>query len=176
MEEFSRIQRMPPYACAVVGDLRMKLRQQDIDIMNFSISNPGIPTPGHVVDKLAEVAQKPVNHRYSLSRGVSNLRKAVCGDRYARLYGVELAPESEAIVIMGSRGGPAHLSLAMLKPGGVALAPDPTYPIRTYAPIITGADVRGAPIGPGRDFFENLATVIRQAVCNMRRLLSGVPE
>ena len=109
MEEFSRIQRLPPYVFAVVGDLKMKLRRQNIDIVDFSMGNPDIPTPGHVVDKLVEAAQKPVNHRYSLSKGIPNLRKAVC-DRYARLYGVELDPEREAIVTMGSKEGLAHLS------------------------------------------------------------------
>ena len=153
MEEFSRIQRLPPYVFAVVGDLKMKLRRQNIDIVDFSMGNPDIPTPGHVVDKLVEAAQKPVNHRYSLSKGIPNLRKAVC-DRYARLYGVELDPEREAIVTMGSKEGLAHLSLAMLEPGDVVLAPDPTYPIHKYAPIIAGADVRSVPIGPGRDFFR----------------------
>lgn len=162
MEEFSRIQRLPPYVFAVVGDLKMKLRRQNIDIVDFSMGNPDIPTPGHVVDKLVEAAQKPVNHRYSLSKGIPNLRKAVC-DRYARLYGVELDPEREAIVTMGSKEGLAHLSLAMLEPGDVVLAPDPTYPIHKYAPIIAGADVRSVPIGPGRDFFEDLTAATRQA-------------
>ncbi|MDR0816011.1 MAG: aminotransferase class I/II-fold pyridoxal phosphate-dependent enzyme [Desulfovibrio sp.] len=162
MEEFPRIQRLPPYVFAVVGDLKMQLRRQHIDIVDFSMGNPDIPTPAHIVDKLTEAAKKPVNHRYSLSKGIPNLRKAVC-DRYARLYNVHLDPESEAIVTMGSKEGLAHLSLAMLDPGDVVLSPDPTYPIHKYAPIITGADVRSVPIGPGRNFFENLTTATRQA-------------
>ncbi|MDR2574119.1 MAG: aminotransferase class I/II-fold pyridoxal phosphate-dependent enzyme [Desulfovibrio sp.] len=161
-EEFSRIQRLPPYVFAVVGDLKMRLRRQNVDIVDFGMGNPDIPTPGHIVDKLAEAAHKPVNHRYSLSRGIPNLRKAIC-DRYARLHGVHLDQESEAIVTMGSKEGLAHLSLAMLDPGDVVLAPDPTYPIHKYAPVIAGADVRSVPIGPGRDFFEDLTTATRQA-------------
>ena len=101
MEEFSRIQRLPPYVFAVVGDLKMKLRRQNIDIVDFSMGNPDIPTPPHIVDKLVEAAQKPVNHRYSLSRGIPHLRDAVC-ERYKRLYDVDLDPNTEAIVTMGS--------------------------------------------------------------------------
>ncbi|MDR1855878.1 MAG: aminotransferase class I/II-fold pyridoxal phosphate-dependent enzyme [Desulfovibrio sp.] len=162
MEEFSRIQRLPPYVFAVVGELKMQLRRQNIDIVDFSMGNPDIPSPPHVVDKLSEAAQKPVNHRYSLSKGIPNLRKAIC-DRYRRNYGVDLDPESEAIVSMGSKEGLAHLALAMLEPGDVVLAPDPTYPIHKYAPIIAGADVRSIPIGPGRDFFEDMTTAMRHA-------------
>ena len=162
MEEFSRIQRLPPYVFAVVGDLKMKLRRQNIDIVDFSMGNPDIPTPPHIVDKLVEAAQKPVNHRYSLSRGIPHLRDAVC-ERYKRLYDVDLDPNTEAIVTMGSKEGLAHLSLAMLSPGDVVLAPDPTYPIHKYAPIIAGADVRSVPIGPGRDFFEDLTAATKQA-------------
>jgi alanine-synthesizing transaminase len=162
MVEFSRIQRLPPYVFSVVGDLKMQLRRQNIDIVDFGMGNPDIPTPAHIVDKLAEAARKPVNHRYSLSRGIPNLRKAVC-DRYARIYNVHLDQEAEAIVTMGSKEGLAHLSLAMLDPGDVVLAPDPTYPIHKYAPVIAGADVRSVPIGPGRDFFEDLTTATRQA-------------
>ena len=162
MEEFSRIRRLPPYVFAVVGDLKMRLRRQNIDIVDFSMGNPDIATPAPIVDKLVEAAQKPVNHRYSLSRGIPNLRKAIC-DRYARHYGVQLDPDSEAIVTLGSKEGLAHLSLAILEPGDVVLAPDPTYPIHKYAPIIAGADVRSVPIGPGRNFFEDLEAAMRQA-------------
>lgn len=162
MEEFSRIQRLPPYVFAVVGELKMKLRRQNIDIVDFSMGNPDIPTPGHIVEKLVEAAQKPVNHRYSLSRGIPNLRKAVCS-RYKRLFNVDLDPDTEAIVTMGSKEGLAHLCLAMLQPGDVVLAPDPTYPIHKYAPIIAGADVRSVPIGAGRDFFEDMSEAMRHA-------------
>ncbi|MBQ4567643.1 MAG: aminotransferase class I/II-fold pyridoxal phosphate-dependent enzyme [Desulfovibrio sp.] len=175
MEEFSRIQRLPPYVFAVVGELKMQLRRQNVDIVDFSMGNPDIPTPGHVVDKLVEASQKPVNHRYSLSRGIPNLRKAIC-DRYARQFGVELDPDSEAIVTMGSKEGLSHLALAMLAPGDVVLAPDPTYPIHKYAPIIAGADVRSVPIGPGRDFFEDLTTATRQAWPKPKLLFISYPH
>lgn len=154
--------RLPPYVFAVVGDLKMQLRRQNVDIVDMSMGNPDIPTPPHIVNKLVEAAQKPVNHRYSASRGIPNLRKAIC-DWYSRRYEVYLDPDTEAVVTMGSKEGLAHLSLAMLSPGDVVLAPDPTYPIHAYAPIIAGADVRSVPIGPGRDFFEDLTTAVRQA-------------
>lgn len=162
MEDFSRIQRLPPYVFAVVGDIKMKMRRQNIDIVDFSMGNPDMATPEHVVNKLIEAARKPINHRYSVSRGIPNLRKAIC-NRYKRLYNVDLDPENEAIVTMGSKEGLAHLCLAMLQPGDVVLAPDPTYPIHKYAPIIAGADVRSVPIGADRDFFEDLTEAMRHA-------------
>ncbi|MDD6181094.1 MAG: aminotransferase class I/II-fold pyridoxal phosphate-dependent enzyme [Desulfovibrionaceae bacterium] len=162
MSAFPRIDRLPPYVFAVVGDLKMKLRRQNIDIVDFSMGNPDSPTPRHIVDKLVEAAQKPANHRYSLSRGIPNLRKAVC-DRYARNYGVYLDPDGECIATMGSKEGLAHLSMAILSPGDVVLAPDPTYPIHKYAAVLAGADVRSVPIGPGRDFFEDMTTAVRNA-------------
>lgn len=161
MNEFPRIKRLPPYIFSVVGDLKMQLRHQNIDIVDFSMGNPDMPTPQPIVEKLIEAVRKPANHRYSVSRGIPNLRKAIC-DWYLRRHGVELDPEKEAIVTMGSKEGLAHLSLAMLSPGDVVFTPDPTYPIHMYAPMIAGADVRGIPIGPGRDFFEDLLTATRQ--------------
>ena len=161
MDEFPRIKRLPPYIFSVVGDLKMQLRHQNIDIVDFSMGNPDMPTPRHIVDKLAESAQKTANHRYSVSRGIPGLRKAIC-DWYARKHGVDLDPDTEAVVTMGSKEGLAHLSLAVLSPGDVVFAPDPTYPIHTYAPIIAGADVRSIPIGEGRDFFEDLQLAMRQ--------------
>ena len=125
------------------------------------MGNPDMPTPRHIVEKLTETVQKTANHRYSVSRGIPGLRKAIC-DWYARRHGVSLDPVTEAVATLGSKEGLAHLSLAMLSPGDVVFAPDPTYPIHTYAPIIAGADVRSIPIGPGRDFFEDLLAATRQ--------------
>ncbi len=175
MEEFSRIQRLPPYVFAVVGELKMKLRRQNIDVVDFSMGNPDLPTPPHIVDKLVEASRKPVTHRYSLSKGIPNLRKAVCA-RYKNLYDVDLDQETEAIVTMGSKEGLAHLCLAMLQPGDVVLAPDPTYPIHKYAPIIAGADVRSVPIGPGRDFFEDLTEAMRHAWPRPKLLFLSYPH
>lgn len=175
MEEFSRIQRLPPYVFATIGDLKMNLRRRGEDIVDFSMGNPDIPTPPHIVDKLLEASRKPVNHRYSLSKGIPNLRKAVCA-RYKRLYDVDLDPESEAIVTMGSKEGLAHLCLAMLQPGDVVLAPDPTYPIHKYAPIIAGADARSVPIGEGRDFFEDMSEAMRHTWPKPKLLFLSFPH
>jgi len=175
MNEFPRMQRLPPYAFEVIGSLRRKLRQQQIDIIDFAMGNPDVPTPQHIVDKLVEAAQKPVNHRYSVSRGIPNLRRAVC-DWYKRKYDVDLDPETEAVVAMGSKEGLSHLCLAMLQPGEVVFAPDPTYPIHVYAPVICGADVRRIPISSDRDFFEDLLTATKQTWPKPKLLILSFPH
>ncbi len=160
-EKFPRVRRLPPYVFAQVNELKMQMRRQNIDIVDMGMGNPDLPTPKHIVDKLVEAAQKPVNHRYSASKGIPNLRKAIC-DWYSRRYEVYLDPDTEAIVTMGAKEGLAHLMLAMLSPGDVVFATDPAYPIHPYAAIIAGADVRRIPIGRGRDFFEDLLNATRQ--------------
>ncbi len=161
MQQFPRMQRLPPYVFAVVNDLKMKMRRQGEDIVDLGMGNPDIGTPQHIVDKLVEAAQKPVNHRYSASKGIPNLRKAIC-DWYARRYQVYLDPETEAVATMGAKEGLSHLAMAMLSPGDVVFAQDPTYPIHPYSAIIAGADVRRIPIGLDRDFFDDLLTATRQ--------------
>lgn len=161
MEQFPRVQRLPPYVFAVINDLKMKMRRDGIDIVDFGMGNPDLPTPPHIVEKLVEAAQKPVNHRYSASKGIPNLRKAIC-DWYARRFDVYLDPDQEAVVTMGAKEGLSHLALVMLSPGDVVFAQDPAYPIHPYAAIIAGADVRRIPIGPGRNFIEDLEQAMRQ--------------
>jgi len=161
MAEFTRINRLPPYVFAIVNELKMQLRRQGEDIVDLGMGNPDLATPRHIVDKLVEAAGKGVNHRYSASKGIPNLRKAIC-DWYRRRYDVHLDPESEAIATMGAKEGLSHLALAMLSPGDVVFAQDPTYPIHPYSAIIAGADVRRIPIGLDRDFFEDLLTATRQ--------------
>jgi len=173
--DFPRMHRLPPYVFATVTELKTQLRRQNIDIVDMGMGNPDLPTPRHIVDKLTEAAQKPVNHRYSVSRGIPNLRKAIC-DWYSRMFEVYLDPETEAVATMGSKEGLAHLALAALSPGDVVFAPDPTYPIHTYAPIIAGADVRSIPIGPGRDFFEDLTTATRQTWPRPKMLFISYPH
>ena len=155
MSQFPRIDRLPPYVFATVNELKMELRHQGKDIVDFGMGNPDLATPPHIVEKLLESAVKGVNHRYSQSKGIPNLRKAIC-DWYKRRYNVELDPSREAVATLGAKEGLAHLALAMLSPGDVVFAPDPTYPIHTAAATIAGADVRRIPIGQGRDFFEDL--------------------
>lgn len=175
MNEFPRMLRLPPYAFNVVGDIKKDLRHQNIDIVDLSMGNPDPPTPQHIVDKLVEAAQKPVNHRYSVSRGIPNLRKAIC-DWYRRRFGVELNPDTQAIATMGAKEGLSHLCLAMLEPGDVVFAPDPTYPIHVYAPILCGADVRRVPIGEGRDFFDDLLTATKQTWPKPKLLILSFPH
>ncbi len=161
MSEFPRIKRLPPYVFAIVNELKMQLRRQGEDIVDLGMGNPDLCTPKHIVAKLVEAAKKGVNHRYSASKGIPNLRRAIC-DWYRRRYDVHLDPESEATATMGAKEGLSHLALAMLSPGDVVFSPDPTYPIHPYSAIIAGADVRRIPIGLDRDFFEDLLTATRQ--------------
>ncbi|MFQ5882115.1 MAG: alanine transaminase [Candidatus Methylomirabilales bacterium] len=155
MEEFGRMKRLPPYVFSIVNELKTKARVRGEDIIDFGMGNPDQPTPKHIVDKLCEAARNPRNHRYSASRGITRLRGAIA-DWYHRRYGVEIDPETEAIVTIGAKEGISHLALAIVERGDVALVPNPTYPIHAYSVIIAGADVRHVPLGPGIDFFEQL--------------------
>ncbi|MFO7727733.1 MAG: aminotransferase class I/II-fold pyridoxal phosphate-dependent enzyme [Desulfonatronovibrio sp.] len=161
MAEFERINRLPPYVFAIVNELKMQMRRQGEDIIDLGMGNPDLSTPRHIVDKLMEAASKAVNHRYSASKGIPNLRRAIC-DWYKRRFDVVLDPETEAIATMGAKEGLSHLALAMLSPGDVVFSQDPTYPIHPYSAIIAGADVRRIPIGLDRDFFEDLLVATRQ--------------
>ncbi len=161
MAKFERINRLPPYVFAIVNELKMQMRRQGEDIIDLGMGNPDLATPRHIVDKLIEAASKAVNHRYSASRGIPNLRRAIC-DWYKRRFDVVLDPETEAIATMGAKEGLSHLALAMLSPGDVVFAQDPTYPIHPYSAIIAGADVRRIPIGLDRDFFEDLLVATKQ--------------
>ena len=175
MSQFPRIDRLPPYVFATVNELKMELRHQGKDIVDFGMGNPDLPTPPHIVEKLLESAVKGVNHRYSQSKGIPNLRKAIC-DWYKRRYNVELDPSSEAVATLGAKEGLAHLALAMLSPGDVVFAPDPTYPIHTAAATIAGADVRRIPIGQGRDFFEDLLFAMEQTWPQPKLLIISYPH
>ena len=175
MTQFPRMHRLPPYVFAVVGDLKMQLRRQNVDIIDMGMGNPDMATPQFIVDKLVEASGKAVNHRYSMSKGIPNLRKAIC-DWYMRRYNVSIDPDAEAVVTMGAKEGLAHLALAMLSPGDVVFTPDPTYPIHTYAAIIAGADVRRIPIGRDRDFFEDLLAATRQTWPQPKLLMLSYPH
>ncbi|MBF0143253.1 MAG: alanine transaminase [Magnetococcales bacterium] len=160
MEEFHRIARLPPYVFAVVNELKHNARLRGEDIIDFGMGNPDQATPQHIVDRLCEVAQEGRNHRYSVSRGIGGLRKAVCA-YYKRRFDVDLDPETEAIVSIGSKEGLSHLALAMANPGLMVMVPNPTYPIHVYAFVLAGADISHVPIGPGIDFFEELTRAMR---------------
>ena len=175
MEEFRRMKRLPPYVFATVNELKMQMRRAGEDIIDLGMGNPDIPTPDHIVAKLVEAAQKGTNHRYSASRGITGLRKAIC-NWYKRRYDVDLDPETEAIVTIGAKEGLSHLVLAMITPGDVVFAPNPTYPIHPYSVIIAGGDLRSIPIGGGRDFFEDLLTATKTTWPAPKMLIISFPH
>ena len=172
---FYRIKRLPPYVFAQVQTLKLEARQQGEDIIDFGMGNPDQPTPPHIVDKLIEASKKARNHRYSASRGITKLRHAITG-WYKRNYDVELDPETETIVTIGSKEGIAHLALATIGPGDVVLTPTPTYPIHMYSFIIAGGEVRGIELRPDSDFFDDLLRVYRQTLPRPRILVINFPH
>jgi alanine-synthesizing transaminase len=142
---FSRVQKLPKYVFAMVNELKTKLRREGEDIVDLGMGNPDLPPAPHIVEKLCEVARRDNVHGYSASKGIPRLRKAIC-DFYQRNYGVELNPETEAIMTIGAKEGYSHLILAMVEPGDSVMVPNPTYPIHYYAPIIAGGDAISIPI------------------------------
>ena len=174
MEEFSRIKRLPPYVFAIVNELKAAARAGGEDIIDFGMGNPDQPTPRHIVDKLVEAAQRNDTHRYSVSRGVPRLRRAIC-NWYRDRFDVELDPETQAIVTIGSKEGLAHLALACMGPGDSVLVPNPAYPIHPYGFIIAGADVRHVPMTPDHDFFEELQKAIDESWPRPKMLVVNFP-
>jgi alanine-synthesizing transaminase len=174
IQEFPRINRLPPYVFNIVNDLKARARARGEDIIDFGMGNPDRPPPAHVIEKLAEAAQRKDTHRYSMSRGIPRLRKAIT-DWYRRRFAVELDPESEAIVTIGSKEGLAHLTLATLGPGDAVLVPNPAYPIHPYGCVIAGAEVIYVPLTPGLDFFAELEKAIKDAWPKPKMLIINFP-
>ncbi|MDD2864437.1 MAG: aminotransferase class I/II-fold pyridoxal phosphate-dependent enzyme, partial [Methylococcales bacterium] len=174
MNEFPRIGRLPPYVFNIVNDLKAKARAAGEDIIDFGMGNPDQPTPQHIVDKLIEAVQRPDTHRYSVSRGVPRLRKAIC-NWYKTRFDVDLNFDHEAIVTIGSKEGLAHLALATLGPGDVVLVPNPAYPIHPYGVVIAGADVRHVPLVEGGNFFEELTNAINNCYPKPKMLILNFP-
>jgi len=174
-EDFPRISRLPPYVFSIVNELKMQERHRGEDIIDFGMGNPDQPAPKHVVDKLIEVAQRDDVHRYSVSRGIPRLRRAIC-NWYKSKYDVDLDPDSEAIVTLGSKEGLAHLAMAIVDRGDAVLVPNPSYPIHPYGFILAGADVRHVPIGPDVDFFEELESAVRNSWPKPKLLLLNFPS
>ena len=172
---FFRINRLPPYVFNEVQALKLKARQAGEDIIDFGMGNPDQPSPPHVVEKLIEAAKNPKNYRYSASRGITKLRHAICA-WYQRNYDVNLDPDTEAIVTMGSKEGLAHLALAMVAPGDVVLTPTPSYPIHPYSVIIAGGEVRGFSLRQDSDFFEDMLTAFRQTLPRPKILILSFPN
>ena len=173
-EDFPRIKRLPPYVFNIVNELKAEARARGEDIIDFGMGNPDQPTPAHIVDKLVEVARRDDTHRYSLSRGVPRLRRAICR-WYKERYDVDLDQETEAIVTIGSKEGLAHLALATVEPGDAVLVPNPSYPIHPYGFVIAGADIRHVPLVPGGDFFSELENAIKNSWPKPKMLVLNFP-
>ena len=174
MEEFHRISRLPPYVFNIVNELKAKARAAGEDIIDFGMGNPDQPTPKHIVDKMVEATRRPDTHRYSMSKGIPRLRKAIC-NWYKTRFDVDLDPETEAIVTIGSKEGLAHLALATLGPGDIVLVPNPAYPIHPYGVVIAGADLRHVPMIPGGDFFDELQKAIVDSWPKPKMLILNFP-
>ena len=174
MQEFHRINRLPPYVFNIVNELKARARAAGEDIIDFGMGNPDQPTPKHIVDKMVEATLRSDTHRYSMSKGIPRLRKAIC-HWYKTRFDVDLDPETEAIVTIGSKEGLAHLALATLGPGDIVLVPNPAYPIHPYGVVIAGADLRHVPMIPGGDFFEELQKAIVDSWPKPKMLILNFP-
>jgi alanine-synthesizing transaminase len=172
--EFHRIKRLPPYVFAEVNAMKAAARARGDDIIDFGMGNPDTPPPQHIIDKLVETARDPKTHRYSTSRGILGLRLANA-NYYQRRFGVDIDPEAETIVTLGSKEGLANLAQAITTPGDVILAPNPSYPIHPYGFIIAGAVIRHIPVGPGQNFFTNLEAAVRRCVSPPTAIVLNYP-
>jgi alanine-synthesizing transaminase len=174
-EEFYRMKRLPPYVIAEVNGMRAAARAAGRDIIDLGMGNPDLPPPPHVIEKLCEVAQKPSAHGYSASRGIPGVRKAQA-NYYARRFGVEVDPETEVVMTLGSKEGLASLATAITAPGDVVLAPNPSYPIHTFGFIIAGATIRSVPTTPDDRYWESLDRAMRYSVPRPSVLIVNYPS
>ena len=175
MDEFSRIQRLPAYVFNITGEMKTAARRRGEDIIDFGMGNPDGATPAHIVDKLVEAARKPPTHRYSVSRGIPRLRKAIC-NWYKTRYDVDLDPDSEAIVTIGSKEGIAHLCLAILDSNDTVLVPNPSYPIHIYGPVIAGAHIVSVPVHNQESFLAQLEEIIPRMTPRPKALIVNFPS
>jgi len=173
--EFHRIKRLPPYVFAEVNAMKARARAAGEDIIDFGMGNPDQPTPQHIVDKLVEAARNPRAHRYSMSRGIPGLRKAQAA-YYQRRFGVEIDPESECIVTLGSKEGLANLAAAITSPGDILLVPNPSYPIHPFGFIIAGGSVRHVPVNPDQEFLKALERAVKHSVPKPVALVISYPS
>jgi len=174
INEFPRIKRLPPYVFNIVNELKAAARARGEDIIDFGMGNPDQPTPKHIVDKMVEATQRGDTHRYSMSRGIPRLRKAIC-NYYKRRFDVDLDHEKEAIVTIGSKEGLAHLAMATVGPGDAVLVPNPAYPIHPYGFVIAGADIRHVPLREDLDFFAELENAIKNSWPKPKMLVLNFP-
>ncbi|MFP6580658.1 MAG: aminotransferase class I/II-fold pyridoxal phosphate-dependent enzyme [Myxococcota bacterium] len=172
--DFNKLNRLPPYSLGEVIELMRAARRRGEDIIDLGMGNPDLPTPDFVVEKICEAARNPKNHRYSQSRGIPNLRAAVC-EWYERRYAVDLDPESEAIAIIGAKEGLSHFVLMTIGPGDVVLCQNPAYPIHQFSVIIAGGDLRHVPLTPDSDFVENLEVAFHRTWPRPKMLILSFP-
>ena len=175
MEEFSRIKRLPPYVFNITGEMKVAARRRGEDIIDFGMGNPDGATPKHIVDKMIEATLKPVTHRYSVSKGIPRLRRAIA-NWYKKRYDVDLDPASETIVTIGSKEGIAHLCLAILDANDTVVVPNPSYPIHIYGPAIAGAHVVSVPIHDQAQFLAELENLIPRMVPQPKALIVNFPS
>ena len=173
--EFHRIKRLPPYVFSEVNQLKLAARTLGKDIIDFGMGNPDMPTPKHIVDKMQETLKNPKTHGYSASRGINGLRKAVA-EFYARRFSVQIDPETETIVTLGSKEGLANLASAITTPGDVILVPNPSYPIHQFGFIIAGASVRNVPVLPDKDYMGALESAVRHSIPKPIALVLNYPN
>lgn len=174
-DQFYRMKRLPPYVIAEVNSMRHAARQEGQDIIDLGMGNPDQPPPQHVIDKLCEVAAKPDAHGYSQSKGIPGLRRAQA-NYYARRFGVDLDPETEVVVTMGSKEGLGSLATAITAPGDVVLAPNPSYPIHTFGFIIAGATIRAVPTTPDEEYWRSLESAMNFTVPRPSVLVVSYPS
>ncbi|HMA48380.1 MAG TPA: LL-diaminopimelate aminotransferase [Magnetospirillaceae bacterium] len=173
--EFHRIKRLPPYVFAEVNAMKARARAAGEDIIDFGMGNPDQPTPQHIVDKLVEASRNPRAHRYSASRGIPGLRKAQAA-YYQRRFGVDIDPDSECIVTLGSKEGLANLAAAITSPGDILLVPNPSYPIHPFGFIIAGGSVRHVPVTPDAEFLKALERAVKHSVPKPVALVISYPS
>jgi len=174
-QDFFKIRRLPPYVFATVNALKARARAVGEDIIDFGMGNPDFPTPPHIVEKLTETVQDPRTHRYSESRGIKGLRKALSG-YYERRFGVSVDPESEVVVTLGSKEGLANLASAISSPGDIILVPNPSYPIHQFGFIIAGAAVRNIPVKPDGEFVAALERAIKHSIPRPTAIVLNYPN
>jgi alanine-synthesizing transaminase len=174
LEEFPRLARLPAYVFNITGELKAEARRRGEDIIDFGMGNPDGATPKHIVDKMVEAAQRPETHRYSLSKGIPRLRKAIA-NWYGDRYNIDINPATEAIVTIGSKEGIAHLCMATLDKGDVVLVPNPSYPIHIYGPVIAGASIRSVAIHDTDTFLAELEQTIPLMYPKPKMLILNFP-
>ncbi len=174
-DEFERIRRLPPYVFAEVNEMKQRARTQGRDIIDFGMGNPDSPTPDHIVEKLIETVRKPRTHRYSNSRGIPGLRRAMAG-YYRRRFNVDLDPQSEIITTLGSKEGLANLASAMAAPGDIILSPNPSYPIHPYGFVIAGASVQHVRCGPNIDYLDEVRRAVAKSPRKPKAMVLNFPN